>query len=401
VLGGFTVTESFFPLTARQGLAALLEADPQLLALLLPDSQRVIPPVRDWLFLDLETTGLTGGTGTYAFLVGLGRLTEDGFHVRQFFLRDLAAEAEMLAAIVPSLKESQALVTYNGKQFDAPLLETRFRLARMLPRFATDPAAGAAGLSGVAGGVHFDVLYPARRLWRYRWDSLRLIDLEGNLVGFRRREDIPGERIPQTYFAFLRHGDERRLPQVFRHNADDLLTLAAVAAQALKLLTVPACACAEELFSLARIFERARQLDRARALYEQALETGLPSALEGAAGYRLSLLCKRQRDYERAVALWTQLLESGQENEADGKVALCEELAICYEHRLDDLEAAAELTERALALLGYNGDSASGRKKKEGMRRRLLRRLARLAARQAAGAGNNLFPAEAGPLRER
>ncbi|MGH9803743.1 MAG: ribonuclease H-like domain-containing protein [Candidatus Acidiferrales bacterium] len=374
---GFAVSESFFPLTARKGLARLPLADPQLFALLLPDSQGRIPPIRDWLFLDLETTGLTGGTGTYAFLVGLGRLSDDGFHLRQYFLRDLAAEAEMLAAILPLLCEAQALVTYNGKQFDAPLLETRFRLARASP-----PAAL----------LHLDLLYPARQLWRHRWDSLRLVDLERNLVGFHRHDDIPGELIPSTYFDFLRRGEEGRLSLVFRHNADDLLTLAAVGAHALELLAAPESATGVELISLARIFERARQLDRARVLYEQALVSGLPPALSGAAGYRLSLLYKRQKDYERAVALWQQLLESSEEYETTGKLALCEELAICYEHRLDDPETAAELTRRAQALLERNGHRGmDGQGKFKGIRARFSRRLARLTRKQSRASATGLF----------
>lgn len=389
---GFSLSETFHPLSTRAGLAGLAAADPQPFGLLHPDSQDLIPPVRDWLFLDLETTGLAGGTGTYAFLVGLGRLTGDGFLLQQFFLRDLAAEAEMLAAICPHLGSAQALVTYNGKQFDAPLLETRFRMARISPTPSADPAAGAAGLCGVLGGLHLDLLYPARRLWRHRWDSLRLADLERNLLGYERTEDIPGELIPSTYFDFLRRGDETRLSLVFRHNAEDLLTLAAVAAHALKLLAVPETGSPAELLALARIFERARQLDRARRLYERALSAGLPSSLAAVAGYRLSLLCKRQKDYARAVALWRELLESGEKKEESGTLAVCEELAICYEHRLDDPETAAELTRRALALLGQNGrHTTNGRGNFEGMRARLSRRLARLTRKQSRAAGTALF----------
>ena len=374
---GFSLTESFHPLSTRRGLAGLPTADPQPFALLHPDSQDLIPPVRDWLFLDLETTGLAGGTGTYAFLVGLGRLTGDGFLLEQFFLRDLAAEAEMLAAIRPHLASAQALVTYNGKQFDAPLLDTRFRLSRM---------------EAPSSLLHLDLLYPARRLWRHRWDSLRLADLERNLLDFHRSDDIPGELIPSTYFDFLRRGEEGHLALVFRHNADDLLTLAAVAAHALKLLAVPETGLPAELLSLARLFERARQLDRARGLYERALSAGLPTSLAAVAAYRLSLLCKRQKDYARAVALWNQLLESGEKQEERGTLAVCEELAICYEHRLDDPETAAELTRRALALLGRNGHHAgNGRGNFEGMRARLSRRLARLTRKESRAAGTALF----------
>src|SRR3990170_1963059 len=130
---GYSVEEQLFPLTARTWLDGLPVADPQAASLLAPNLGPQIPPLSDWLFLDLETTGLAGGTGTYAFLVGLGQFTREGFSVRQFFLRDLAAESALLVELLPLLRQSKLLVTYNGKQFDAPLLETRFRLARLDP----------------------------------------------------------------------------------------------------------------------------------------------------------------------------------------------------------------------------------------------------------------------------
>ncbi|MGH9862905.1 MAG: ribonuclease H-like domain-containing protein, partial [Candidatus Acidiferrales bacterium] len=222
---GYSVREEVVPLTARPGLPHLPALDPQIASLLLAEPEGSLPSLTDWLFLDLETTGLAGGTGTYAFLVGLAQLVPGGLRLRQFFLRDLAAESALLAALEPFLRGAKVLVTYNGKQFDAPLLETRFRLARR--SVVLEPA------------FHLDLLYPARRLWKGRFSSLRLLNLEQELFGYRRPDDVPGENIPGLYFDFLRHGREQPLEAVFRHNAHDIVTLAAVAARILSLLAAP------------------------------------------------------------------------------------------------------------------------------------------------------------------
>lgn len=336
---GYSVREELVPLTARPWLPTLPALDPQIALLLLAERESFLPPLTDWLFLDLETTGLAGGTGTYAFLVGLAQLVPGGLRLRQFFLRDLAAESALLAALEPFLAAAKVLVTYNGKQFDAPLLETRFRLARRPA--ALDPA------------FHLDFLYPARRLWKGRLSSLRLLDLEQELFGYRRPDDVPGERIPGLYFDYLRHGREQPLEVVFRHNVHDIVTLAAVAACVLSLLAAPETARdAEEIFALGRFFERVGQRERACALYESALGRGLSAGCEPAARFRLALLYKRARDYERALVLWRQLLNTEAGEKGRRALEVCEELAICYEHRLGDPGAAAEITRRALAEVG-------------------------------------------------
>lgn len=336
---GVSVTDELVPLAARPGLRLLPVADPQAAALLARSPLARIPPLSDWLFLDLETTGLAGGTGTYAFLVGIGQLTSEGFRVRQFFLRDLAAERALLTQLAGALRRASVLVTYNGKLFDAPLLDTRYRLARM--PFALDAL------------LHLDLLYPARWLWKLRWGSVRLVNLERSVLGYERPEDVPGALIPQLYFDYLRGGNERPLRIVFRHNTADVLSLAALAARMLRLVSAPELSNGEplELFALGRLYERARHLDRARTLYEQALAAGLPAEVEPAALARLSLLCKRLRDYPRAVTLWQRLVESGADDAGKARLAAYEELAICYEHRLGALGAAAEVTRRALAAL--------------------------------------------------
>jgi uncharacterized protein YprB with RNaseH-like and TPR domain len=234
------VREKIFPLKRRRWLPELWAVDPRG-ARLISNLRFEISDVSEWLFLDLETTGLAGGTGTYAFLVGLGRITPEGFHLRQHFLGDLAAERELLAALAPELEAAPLLVTYNGKLFDAPLLETRYRLARMRWPLEERP--------------HLDLLYPARRLWKLRCGSARLLDLEQMILGHARAEDVPGSLIPHLYFDYLRGGDARPLEVVFRHNAEDLLTLAALAARLLTLAASPETTHDDslELLGLARL----------------------------------------------------------------------------------------------------------------------------------------------------
>lgn len=165
-----------------------------------------------WAFLDTETTGLAGGTGSFAFLIGLGMVTPDGFLVRQYFLREPAEEASVLEALARDLAGLQTLVTYNGRSFDAPLLETRYRLARARIPFADMP--------------HLDLLFACRRLWKRRFESCKLTSLERDVLGFERVGDVPGFLIPSLYTNYLRTGEAGSLAPVFTHNALDILSLA-------------------------------------------------------------------------------------------------------------------------------------------------------------------------------
>jgi len=361
---GVAAREQVFPLDCRRWLPELRPADPRG-AQLISNFKFEISDISDWIFLDVETTGLAGGTGTYAFLVGLGWLAPEGFYVRQYFLRDLAAEGELLEQVAEQLLGDKLLVTYNGKLFDAPLLDTRYRLARKPSPLEALP--------------HLDLLYPARRLWKPRFGTARLLELERGLLGHEREDDVPGELIPHLYFDFLRSGNERRLEAVFRHNADDLVTLAALAARLLALAAAPEETHEDslELAGLARLFERADEPERAAALYEQALTDHLPEESARAARLRLSFLYKRRREYESAAALWRELADDRSPADRIALIAL-EQLAICYEHYLGEPEEAAKATRRALQVL----DSALAAER-EGRRGRFMYRLQRLKRKQA------------------
>ncbi len=295
-----------------------------------------LPGPEKIVYLDTETTGLAGGTGTCAFLIGIGAAEGSSFVVRQFFLRDYPDEKAALAALADGLGPYEVLVTFNGKTFDIPLLETRFALARMKSPFARF--------------LHLDALHPARRLWRLRLESCELTNLERHVLGISREGDVPGAEIPGIYFDYLRTGDASGLQPVFYHNALDILTLAALT---LELARMPADATADravpglDLFSLSRIFDRAGAFEESMRTCRQALSTGLPQSVEARALKQLASQHKRQRKYELAVEFWVELTRRDPEFALDA----CEELAIYYEHRERNLSAALAFTEAALERL--------------------------------------------------
>lgn len=294
-----------------------------------------------WLFLDTETTGLAGGTGTYPFLVGVAWWDAGGLQVEQFFMRDFSEEHSILRELATRLAERPVLVTFNGKSFDWPLLENRFVMTRSIK---TPALAG-----------HFDLLHPARALWKLRLGSVRLIELEHQVLdarrlGWNREDDITSALIPQYYFDYLRGGDCAPLAGVLRHNQMDLRGLAALFGRISEMLTPgeghSEAANGLDLFGLSRFLTRRGESERAREACSQALDAGLPAEFRPRATRELAQLAKRRGDYEAAAALWQELAT----DEQDGVLA-CEQLAIHYERRMKDLARAAEFAHLGLAKL--------------------------------------------------
>ena len=222
---------------------------------------------KDIIFLDTETTGLAGGTGTYAFQIGAARFTDDGFHLAQFFMRHPGEELALLAGLSTFIDGMQAVVTYNGKAFDLPLLNTRYTLM---------------GLSNPFEGVaHFDLLPLARRLWRIRLESRTLGNVENHILGVSRGADeVPGYLIPEMYFEYLRTSDARPLGGVFYHNAVDILSLAGLFSHMAFTERTDSedVQYAEDIVSLGR-FEAMGDHHRAEALYKKAMTEKLPAEL--------------------------------------------------------------------------------------------------------------------------
>jgi uncharacterized protein len=323
-------------------------------------SERAANP-REWLFLDTETTGLAGGTGTYAFMIGIAWWDAGGLEIEQFFMRDHSEEHSVLAALAERMAERRVLVTFNGKTFDWPLLDTRYRMTR--------------SIQPPAPKAHLDFLHPARQLWRLRLGSVRLADLERGILGWRRQGDCFSELIPQYYFEFLRGGPPDPLVPVFHHNQMDLRGLAAISSHMLSLLADPESrkTHALDLFGVSRICERRGDNARAQRLYSQSLEAELPPQADRAARHSLARLAKRSGDLPAAVKLW----ESMAGDSAEGWEAY-QQLAIYYEHRANDPRRAASFVKRALADLRRANrlgtiSAAAYRKHRTGFEHRMAR----------------------------
>ena len=331
----------------------MCEPDSCALRLLLPPgprlsqraSERAVEHASDsgrWLFLDTETTGLAGGTGTYAFLVGLAWWEAGGLQIEQLFMRDHGEEHSLLLEIARRLRERPVLVTFNGKTFDWPLLETRFRMTR-----AIEPPALAA---------HLDLLHPARQFWRLQLGSVRLAELErsvlgGEALGWSRHDDIDSSAIPEMYFDYLRGGPAEPLAGVFRHNRMDLRGLAALAGRVFRTLAEPESLAAApeaslELYGVSRLLGRRGERSRARAMYERALAAGLPAPVDRSARHELARLSRRERDFGRAAGLWSELTRG-----ATPSFEACEQLAIHYERRAGDPIEATRVARLAVAKL--------------------------------------------------
>lgn len=312
------------------------------------------------VFFDVETTGLSGGAGTLAFLAGCGWFEDAGFRVRQFFISAASGERALLDALGSVFREASLLVTFNGRTFDVPLMETRWAFHRAA--CPTD------------GRPHFDMLPPARRLWGRRGNgndsgsrflanhgettpgvvsSCSLSSLERSVLGFHRLGDVPGFEIPARYFQFLRTGDAGLMQGVLEHNRHDLISLAAVMSHALWLAREgpEACRGAGEQLGLGRLYERAGDVDRALLAYELAARhqdgDGERDVRRHALA-RLAVLMRREDRHEEAAAAWQGLLAlAGGLRSASGALErrAAEALAVHHEHRARDLASARRYAE--------------------------------------------------------
>jgi uncharacterized protein YprB with RNaseH-like and TPR domain len=340
-LGRHFQTERLFASHKNHGSAdvgALADLPHDFLEVLGNGEFRATPP-RRWAFLDTETTGLAGGSGTYAFLIGVGRITQEGFKVRQFFMREYAEERSILAALEAHLNDFDVLITYNGKSYDQPLLEARYLMTRQKSPFARL--------------AHLDLLHGARRLWKLRIADCRLMQLEEQILGFYRDGDLPGELIPYVYFEYLRSHEARRLVPIFHHNAMDILTLACLTA------IVPAAFRTTDSESLARVGVRrgedlagiarwliaAGEYEQALELLKRAIDVGLPDPLLFRALWDAALLEKRLGRPAAALHGFTELATCRNEY----RVCALEEMAKHYEHEERNYAMALEFIDQALA----------------------------------------------------
>lgn len=330
--GDAFVVEQVFTAEYRHGLTSIqIDAPLTTLASWAHDQRIAQLELSQFAFIDTETSGLSGGTGTYAFMVGAGRFVEGQFRLSVYFMRDPAEEAAMLEALGEFLAPCAALVTFNGKAFDAPLLRTRYELNSIPCPFD--------------GFSHLDLLPLARRLWRDRLPSRALKYLEEHVMfAPRSSEEVPGYEIPWLYFDYLRTGDVTPLKGVFYHNSMDVVAMAALLSLTAHMLSDPHGTDLEhgqDIIALAKLFEDLNQWDDAALLYERGLKTNLPEADFWQAVKRLSTLQRRRGDMETALRLWQQAAE-------EGHIYAHVELAKYYEHFRRDPAAAREWTLMAI-----------------------------------------------------
>ncbi len=283
------------------------------------------PPVclADALFLDTETSGLAGGTGTYAFLVGIGHVHQDSFRISQFLMRSMAGERPMLEELAAHAAGRKHLVTYNGEAFDMPLLETRYGMHKLPYPFA--------------GMRHLDLLHTARRLYKPRHTSAALADLERTVLGIERDEDIPGARIPRVFFESLRSGRHPLMGAVLSHNRYDIRTLAALTVHSAERLGDRwGGESAEDIYGVGHHLFRRGEAERAALQLERALDAGLGGTPRDRCLLDLGRIRKKAGDHREAARLFGAISPEDHRE----KLEALQELAKIEEHRNGDVRQA-------------------------------------------------------------
>jgi uncharacterized protein len=327
-------TEKLYASHQRHGsyeISDLIGLQPNLLEALSDGAIADSHPKR-WAFLDTETTGLAGGSGTYAFLIGLGSIDEEGFRVRQFFMRDYAEEASVLHSLAAHLARFDVLITYNGRSYDQPLLETRYTMARARHPFSRME--------------HLDLLYGARRLFKLRLENCRLVNLENQILGVERHGDIPGEMIPYVFFEYLRTKRAHRLMPVFHHNVLDIVSLACLTGVIPEAFRDPANMRARhgmDLLGLARWLQLSGRFEESLNLMRRAIDMGLPDAQLFRTLFEAGAIEKKLEREHAALATFTELTLSPNPY----RVKAYEELAKHYEHRERNFAMAIECVRAA------------------------------------------------------
>lgn len=281
---------------------------------------------QDVLFLDTETTGLSRGAGTLAFLVGLGQIDKDRLRITQIMLRDYHQEPELLSLVNEKVKKALLLVTYNGAVFDLPLIESRMVLNRIKSDLSEIP--------------HLDLLHAARRVYKMRLGRCPLTRLEEIVLGFTRQDDLPGSMVPARFFEYLKTRQESLLYDVLNHNCLDIHSLARLMAVLYDLHEQPLKTTHQmDLLSLGKVFERRGEAERAMTCYKACSE----KTVRQLALLRLAELYRKKRMDQEAVGAFENLRSI-----SNIPVKACISLAKVYEHRFRDYERALEITKQGM-----------------------------------------------------
>lgn len=334
--------ENAYSLDHRYGRITLsygLDVDSDILAGFSGDSAFEELNLDTALFLDLETTGLSGGTGVVPFLVGMGYYSQGKFYVVQYFLGDLAAEERMIEELAEFFEQMnfQSVVSFNGKGFDMPLLETRFILNRCPFILSELP--------------HLDFLYPARRLWKHKYESCGLAYLACRVLKTGRTEDIPSAEVPWRYFQYLRTGNFELIEPVLYHNQEDILSLLGVIILGSLIFSEEGdeeVADAMDLFGAGKIMESRGDIEKSVLFYKKALDGKLHPEISLKAKQKLSLYLKKSHEWDKAVSLWKEITSI----KTSPRIQLfsIRELAMYLEHQEKDYREAIKLAEEGWIL---------------------------------------------------
>lgn len=335
------VAERVFPLDYARGgftLGSIFQIPREAFAFLGKDETLRKMDINRTLFLDTETTGLAGGTGTLAFLIGLGYFGENEFNIKQYFIGDFSEERAVLYHLNKFGQNFSALITFNGKAFDWPIIRDRFILSRMDLKMDIP--------------FHLDLLFPVRRIWKERIRDCSLSSIESNVLGIRREGDIPGSLIPSLYFEYMNTKNPFPLKKVFEHNIRDILALVFITSKMGYMLTDPFGGFVthnEDFYSLGRVFEEFQLYENCIACYKRVIKNTDNHQLKGESLKRLSFLFKRMGRMEDAVRIWEFLVKN--RKVLDFNLYPYIELAKYYEHTRKDYNKAEELTVKALEIV--------------------------------------------------
>jgi len=331
----FTCKEYNYPLYSKFGKVELSDwhqVTSQQLGVIFRDEVCESLSPEKVLFFDTETTGLAGGTGTIPFMLGFGFFTESDFRVKIYILNDLGQEDAFLEEIDRFLEthDFSATITYNGKSFDFPLMETRYILQRKRFPLLKLP--------------HFDFLFSARTIWKHTYESRKLGYLGDVLLGLSREEDIIASQIPAIYFNYLRTQSFSLMEKIVYHNSLDLVGLAALILLAVYYLQdVSAMQDEGEILGTAKLFEKYGELDKALRLYDVLVESATRQEIVNEAVKSLAVIKKKKKLYDEALEWWHLLSQSGSSNHLAAR-----ELSVHFEHREKNYLKAFEYSQKAL-----------------------------------------------------
>lgn len=298
------------------------------------DEIRAIDPLysgKSWeisrvLFLDTETTGLSGGAGTVAFEIGIGFIEQRGMVIRQYIMRDYSEEAAMLTEIASLLQRFDTVVTFNGKSFDLPLLESRFVMNRIRIQITQMP--------------HLDLLHAARRVYKLRLKRCNLASLEEAVLGQQRDDDLPGAQVPQRYFDYIKTREFSLLEDVLRHNLDDVKSLAALTGHLCTVFRMPeAVIHDEDLFGIGRTLMRSGHVQKARTCFRMIGR----GSMAAQAQLHLAVSHKKEKEWMQVVSTCQDMISCGL-----GGVWPYIELSKYYEHIAKDNARALRYANSAL-----------------------------------------------------